>query len=127
MDLGLRGKVALVAAASKGLGRAVAGEFGREGARVALCARDRSTSERVAAQLGQETGAEFYGVGADVSTLEGCRAFVAKATERFGAVDLRGIRSRLRVLGFSVYRFAGIESQQRLDDRTRSQYREPRA
>jgi 3-oxoacyl-[acyl-carrier protein] reductase len=87
VDLGLRGKVALVAAASKGLGRAVATEFAREGARVAICSRDRGTSERVAAEIARESGAEIYGVGADVSTADGCRAFVAKAVERFGGVD----------------------------------------
>src|SRR2546428_6519381 len=87
MDLGLRGKSILVAAASKGLGRAVATEFAREGSGVALCSRDRAVSERVAAEVAQETGAEVLGIGADVATPEGCRSFVAKAVERFGAVD----------------------------------------
>ena len=87
MDLGLRGKVALVAAASKGLGRAVATEFAREGSRVALCSRERGTAERVAAEIARQTGGEVFGVGADVSTADGCRGFVAKAVERFGAVD----------------------------------------
>jgi 3-oxoacyl-[acyl-carrier protein] reductase len=87
MDLGLRGKVALVAAASQGLGRAVAAEFAREGARVAICSRERERAERVAADLARESGAEVRGIGADVSTAAGCRAFVGGAVESFGAVD----------------------------------------
>ncbi|TMD60466.1 MAG: SDR family oxidoreductase [Chloroflexi bacterium] len=87
MDLGLRGKSVLVAAASKGLGRAVAAEFASEGSRVTLCSRDRAVSERVAAELAKESGADVIGIGADVATADGCRTFVAKAVERFGAVD----------------------------------------
>lgn len=51
MDLGLRGRVAIVAAASKGLGRAVAEELAREGADVAICARTALTLEQAAAAI----------------------------------------------------------------------------
>lgn len=87
MDLGLRGKAVAVAAASKGLGRAVAVEFAREGARVAICSRDRNVIERAAKEISRETGGEVAGVAADVGRAEDCRAFVATAVERFGGLD----------------------------------------
>jgi len=86
MDLGLRGKVALVAAASRGLGFAVAEEFAREGARVAICSREES-DVRAAEQRIAATGAETFAVAADLSTADGCERFVNGAVERFGSVD----------------------------------------
>jgi len=83
MDLGLKDKRVLVAAASKGLGRAIAAEFVREGARVALCSRDRERIEQVAREIGAEQGIE-----ADVSTEAGCRAFVDGATTALGGIDV---------------------------------------
>ncbi len=56
MDLGLSGRVAIVAAASKGLGRAVAEELAREGAHVAICARTAGALEETAAQIQKATG-----------------------------------------------------------------------
>ncbi len=58
MDLGLTGRVAIVAAASKGLGCAVAEEFAREGARFAICARTASTPEETAAHIQRAHGHE---------------------------------------------------------------------
>ena len=55
MDLGLRGKTALVTAASKGLGRAVATELAREGARVVISSRDEETLAQTAAEIREET------------------------------------------------------------------------
>jgi 3-oxoacyl-[acyl-carrier protein] reductase len=87
MDLGLKGKVALVAASSKGLGKAVAHEFAREGARVAMCSREREAIEVAAREVAADTRAEVLPVTADVSTEEGCRAFVEAARSRYGAID----------------------------------------
>lgn len=87
MDLGLAGKVALVAAASNGLGFAVAETFAREGAHVAMCARDETRIGDAARRIAKETGAQTLGVGADLSTAEGCEKFVSSAVARFGGAD----------------------------------------
>ena len=84
MDLGLSGKRVLVAAASKGLGRAIATEFVREGAQVAICSRDRARIQQVAVEIGGGT----VGIDADVSTDEGCRRFVEEAVTRIGGIDV---------------------------------------
>ncbi len=67
MDLGLCGRVAIVAAASKGLGRAVAEELACEGAHVAICARTAGTLAETAAQIQKSTGREVFHQPLDVT------------------------------------------------------------
>lgn len=88
MDLGLEGKVALVAAASKGLGRACAEEFAAEGARVVICARGVEALERARADIADKTGADVHAVAADLSTMAGVDRIAAEAERRFGHVDI---------------------------------------
>ncbi len=88
MDLGLEGKVALVMAASKGLGRAVATELAREGASVMISSRDGETLARTAAELSDETGAEVEPRAADITRAEDVRALFSHATDRFGGLDV---------------------------------------
>jgi 3-oxoacyl-[acyl-carrier protein] reductase len=88
MDLGLKDRVAVVAASSTGLGKAVALGLAREGAKLALCARSRGTLEETAAEIRKETGADVFTQATDVTSAEDVHNFVAAACERFGRVDI---------------------------------------
>jgi len=88
VDLGLRGKVALVAASSKGLGRAVARELAAEGASVVMCARGGEALESARREIVDETGADILAVAADVSTTRGVEQVTRAALDRFGRVDI---------------------------------------
>ncbi len=90
MDLALKGRVALVTAASRGLGAAVAYRFACEGAYVALCARDLGHAQATAQRIGQETaafGAQVAGFKADVSVPGDVDALVRQTIDRFGRID----------------------------------------
>jgi 3-oxoacyl-[acyl-carrier protein] reductase len=84
MDLGLEGRVALVTAASKGLGLGAARALSEEGARVVLCARDEERLQAAAASLPGETLA----IAADVTDPATPARLVAGAAERFGGVHV---------------------------------------
>ena len=88
MDFGLAGKSALVAASSKGLGKASALALAREGARVTICARTEADLAATADQISRETGAEVLAVPADLSSAAGIHSVVAAAAGRFGGVDV---------------------------------------
>lgn len=88
MDFGLRGRVALVAAASGGIGYAAALELAREGARLFICSRDEGRVRRAAERIAAETGAEVTGVAADVTSDAEAEAFVRGAHEAAGRVDV---------------------------------------
>lgn len=88
MDFGLKGKVALVAAASQGIGRACALRLAQEGCAVAICARTADPLREAARAIHQETGADVLPVPADVSRLADATAFVDKARAAYGGVDV---------------------------------------
>jgi 3-oxoacyl-[acyl-carrier protein] reductase len=88
MDLGLRGRVAIVAAASKGLGRAVAEELAREGAEVAICARTAVELENAAKRIGSACGREVFWRPVNVGDAGAVAEFAAAVEERFGRVDV---------------------------------------
>lgn len=87
MDMGLKGKVVFVAAASKGLGRAIAEEFAREGSKVVMCSREEAAIAQAAREIAKATGGETYGVPADLSSREGCQTFVQAGLDRYGRMD----------------------------------------
>jgi len=88
MELGLKGKVALVAAASQGMGRAVARALAWEGCHVAICARNVGPLKEAARAIHDETGGDVLSVPADVSKLADTNAFVDKARAAYGGVDI---------------------------------------
>jgi 3-oxoacyl-[acyl-carrier protein] reductase len=77
MDLGIKGKAALVCGASRGLGRACALSLAREGARVTIASRTRQSIEKTADELRALTGATIIAVAADVTTEEGRSTLLA--------------------------------------------------
>src|SRR6185503_7521156 len=88
MDLGLKGKIALVAAASRGLGRAVAEELAAEGAMLVLCSRKADAISQTASEIAQASGAEVLALAADVSKAEDVATLVRSGIERFGRIDI---------------------------------------
>jgi 3-oxoacyl-[acyl-carrier protein] reductase len=88
MDLGLEGKTALVTAASKGLGRAIATELAREGARVVISSRDEEALARAANEIGEETGSEIGYRACDLTIGSHVDALVLHATDRLGGIDV---------------------------------------
>jgi NAD(P)-dependent dehydrogenase (short-subunit alcohol dehydrogenase family) len=88
MDLELGGKTALVTGASRGIGRAIALGLAREGARVALCARDKATLESAAGEIRAATRVEALVVPADLSRLDEVSRVVETAKSRLGRIDV---------------------------------------
>lgn len=88
MDLGIAGRPALVAAASRGLGRAAASALAREGARVAICSRDRDAVEAARDEIAAETGAAVVAITADVGRGEDAVRFVREGAEALGGCQI---------------------------------------
>lgn len=88
MDLGLKGKVAIVTGASDGIGKAAAMRFAVEGARVAILARTASDLEAVATEIGNATGNTVIPVSADVSEEEAVKSAVDTVGEKLGGIDI---------------------------------------
>lgn len=87
MDLGLGDHVALVTAASRGLGKAAAFALAREGARVAICARSDQL-ETTAKQIQDDTSAEILAVRADLTKLEDIDSLVERTLAHFDQIDI---------------------------------------
>jgi 3-oxoacyl-[acyl-carrier protein] reductase len=85
MDLGLKNRVALVAASSQGIGRATAEAFAAEGCRVAMCARNPQTLQAAAEK---QYNAEVLAQAFDVTDAAAVKSFVAAVADKFGSVDI---------------------------------------
>lgn len=88
MDLGLKGKVAIVTGGSRGVGRAIAASLAREGARVMIAARDPKRLEAARAELARETGGEVRAHAADLEKDGDARALVEATMQAYGRLDI---------------------------------------
>lgn len=88
MDLGLKGRVVIVAGSSEGMGRSAAEAFAAEGARVAICARTEAKIQQAAQEMRAKHKAEVFAMALDVSQAEAVKKFVAAVAEKFGGVDV---------------------------------------
>jgi 3-oxoacyl-[acyl-carrier protein] reductase len=88
MDLGLRGKTALVCAGSKGIGRASAEALSAEGARVAICARDEETLSRAAAEISAATHNAVLPLRADLTRTEDIDSLFSEIGQAFGTLHI---------------------------------------
>ncbi|MFX0145959.1 MAG: SDR family oxidoreductase [Candidatus Hodarchaeota archaeon] len=87
MDLGLKDQVALVTASSRGLGKAAALQFAREGARVAICARTEHL-EVTANEIRDQTGAEVLDIRTDLTKPKDIETLVKQTHDHFGRIDI---------------------------------------
>jgi 3-oxoacyl-[acyl-carrier protein] reductase len=88
MNLGLKDRVALVAASSQGIGRATAEAFAGEGCRVAMCARNHQTLQDAAAKIRKQYGVEVLAEAFDVTDAGAVSRFVASVAKKFGGIDI---------------------------------------
>jgi 3-oxoacyl-[acyl-carrier protein] reductase len=88
MDTGLRGKVAMVSGASRGIGRAIARGLAAEGAALSLCARSAGPLEEAAKSLEREFGVRCRAYAADLASEEGAAGWVAATVRDLGGIDV---------------------------------------
>ena len=93
MDLGLKGKVAMIAGASKGLGYAVARGLAAEGALVSISSRNEQSIADAAKRIAAETDADTFAMAVDVKSADSLAEWHAKTMEKFGGVDLLFVNS----------------------------------
>ena len=88
MDLGIKGRSAIVTGASRGIGRETARQFLEEGVRVTICGRNAETLERTREELVKATGGEIHAVVADMMKPDDIARLVESARKQFGGVDI---------------------------------------
>jgi 3-oxoacyl-[acyl-carrier protein] reductase len=88
MDMGLKGRVAIVAASSQGIGRATAEAFAAEGCKVAMCARNAPALAEAAEKIQKQYSAEVFHQALDVTDPHAVHEFVDTVVKEFGAADI---------------------------------------
>lgn len=112
MDLGIKGRAAIVTGGSRGIGRETARCLLDAGARVTICARTKDALEQTRAELATKTGGDVHAVVADTSAEADIDRLVREATDRFGAVDILVNNAGTMYSGrFEVLTEAGLKAQ----------------
>ena len=112
MDLGIKGKVAIVTGGSDGIGKAAATAMAREGAKVAIAARTQKDLDEAVADIKKESGSkDVIGVSTDVRNEESVKALIKKVTDTWGRLDI-------------LVNNAGTSSASKLEDMTNDQLSE---
>lgn len=88
MDLGIKNKVALVAASSKGLGKAVALQLSREGSKIVICARNKDRLFKTRDEIAAETGGMVRAFIADVRNKNQVKKMVEQVVNEFGTIEI---------------------------------------
>jgi len=88
MNLGINGKIALVTAASRGLGRGCAEQLAAEKCRVAICSRDGAATKQAAEEISTRTGSDVLGFGADVSKADDISRLLEEVRQSLGAPQI---------------------------------------
>jgi 3-oxoacyl-[acyl-carrier protein] reductase len=88
MDLGIKDKVAIVGASSKGLGKAVALGLAREGVKLTLCARGKGDLDKTADEIASETGADVLAIECDVSKTADIKKVVDETIKKYKRIDI---------------------------------------
>jgi 3-oxoacyl-[acyl-carrier protein] reductase len=112
MDMGIKGKSAIVTGGSRGIGREAARQFLEEGVRVTICGRTAESLERTRAELAGATGGEIHAVVADMTKEADIARLVDSAKQRFGTVDILVNNAGQMYSGrFAVLNDAGLKEQ----------------
>ncbi len=88
MEMGLRDRIAIVAASSQGIGRATAEAFAAEGCRLAMCARNAEALRKAGEEIKKQYGVEVLAVPLDVTHAGAVREFVNQVVAKFGGADI---------------------------------------
>ena len=88
MDLGIEGKVALVTAASKGLGKAVAIQLALEGAKVIICSRNLESLQKAKSEIAKKTNVTVHTISCDVTDEEQIKQMINSIQQEFGTIDI---------------------------------------
>jgi len=88
MDLGLKGRAAIVTGSSRGIGKAIAYGLAEEGAKVTICARKEDLLKETEQEIEAATGADVFGIRADLNRTDDVKMLIAKAYGAFGRMDI---------------------------------------